>query len=628
VTMPWEAWFTLVVAISMVAVMSRGVVAPDGPLILAALAIALASMVSGKQHDGHPLLPGIDDVAALLGSPILWSVAALFVVAKALAETGAADRLAGPILGTGAAGDEGAKKSVSPLLRATAPLLAVAPFLSNTTMMAILLPVTTDWCRRHRVSPSRLLLPLNYIKMLGATTCILGTTANLVVAGLIDKSTAPGLHKLGLFEIAWVGLPCTLAGVAYILLVGVKLLPDRKPAVSDTTDIREYTVSVCVERGGPLDGKSIAAAGLRHLPGLYLVEIERGDVLIPAVGPSVVLRGDDRLTFVGALDSVVDLRKMRGLASEDRQGEKLAVPPRRTANPAPGSDASTLRQERVLIEAVVSLECPLVGKSVRDGRFRAHYGAAIIAIARGTQRLTGKIGDVVLQAGDTLVLETRPAFLERVRGTRDFFLATKVEGFSAPKHNRAIAAIAIMATMVLATTFLNLPFLLATLLAASAMVVTGCIGLSVARAAVEWRVVLAIGASLALGEALRTSGAAKAVANALIRTTGDHPRVALACVFALTALATELITHTAAATLLFPLALAAATRLGVSPMPFAVIVLLGASCSFATPFGYQTNLMIMGPGGYRFSDYVRFGSPLTVIVGTVGVTLAPYVWRF
>jgi di/tricarboxylate transporter len=165
-------------------------------------------------------------------------------------------------------------------------------------------------------------------------------------------------------------------------------------------------------------------------------------------------------------------------------------------------------------------------------------------------------------------------------------------------------------------------------MAASAMVLTGCLNVSGARAAVEWRVIITIGASFALGEALRTSGAASSVAGALVGAIGAHPQVALASVFVLTALAAELVTHTAAATLMFPLALASADRLGVSPMPFAIIVLIGASCSFMTPFGYQTNLMIMGPGGYEFADYVRFGSPLTVLVGCVAVTMAPLVWPF
>jgi di/tricarboxylate transporter len=497
--------------------------------------------------------------------------------------------------------------------------------------MAILLPVTTDWCRRHRVSPAKLLLPLNYMKMLGAMCCMLGTTSNLVVAALMHQSKHPGIHPLGLFDIAYVGLPCAVIGVGYILFAGIRLLPDRSPGVSEKNAIREYSVSVCVERGGPLDGKSIAEAGLRSLPGLYLIEIERPAELITAVGPSVVLRADDRLTFVGDLDSVVDLRKMRGLASEDRQREKLSVPP-------PGADVSgespretgthSKERERVLIVAVVSPECPLVGKSVREGRFRAHYGAAIVAIARGAQRLTGKIGDIVLQVGDTLVLETRPAFLERARRNRDFFVASKVEGFVAPKTDKAILSIAILVGMVAATTLLEAPFFLATSMAASAMVLTGCLNVSGARAAVEWRVIITIGASFALGEALRTSGAASSVAGALVGAIGAHPQVALASVFVLTALAAELVTHTAAATLMFPLALASADRLGVSPMPFAIIVLIGASCSFMTPFGYQTNLMIMGPGGYEFADYVRFGSPLTVLVGCVAVTMAPLVWPF
>ena len=626
--MPWEAWFVLILAVVTVFVTSRSYAPPDGAFVLAAIAIALASVVSGRQHGGHALLPSIDAIAQLFGAPILWSIVALFIVAKGLGNTGAADLLAGRILGVGG-GDASSASGWRALMRATPPLMALAPFLSNTATMAILLPVTTDWCRRHRVSPAKLLLPLNYLKMLGAMCCMLGTTSNLVVAALMQQSKNAGVHPLGLFDIAYVGVPCALIGGGYILFVGFKLLPDRRPGVSETNAIKEYSVSVCVVPRGPLDGKSVADAGLRSLPGLYLIEIERAAELITVVGPSVVLRADDRLTFVGDLDSVVDLRKMRGLASEDRQREKLSVPP-----PADDGGSGAPKQtspqskERVLIEVVVSPECPLVGKSVREGRFRAHYGAAIIAIARGAQRLTGKIGDIVLQVGDTLVLETRPAFLERARRNRDFFLASKVEGFVAPKQDRAMVSIAILVAMVLATTLFDAPFFLATLIAAAAMVVTGCINVNGARAAVEWRVILTIGATFALGEAMRTSGAASGVAGALVDAIGAHPHVALGAVYLMTALVAELVTHTAAAALMFPLAVAAADRLGVSPMPFAVIVLIGASCSFMTPFGYQTNLMIMGPGGYEFRDYVRFGAPLTVLVGCVAVAIAPFAWPF
>ena len=618
--MSWEAWFAIGLTAIALLVMARNLLPPDATLLGVATLIAGGSMLSEHLHGeaGKTLLPSTADIAKGFGSPILWSVAAIFVVAAGLVETGAAGRLAEPILGKGNTGEaDAAGKTKSPLARAVAPLVAVAPFLSNTTVMAILLPVVTDWCRRRNYSPGKLLMPLNHIKMLGAKCCLLGTTTNLVVVAMMDawmKDPAhQGMHKLGLFEIAWVGIPCMVAGVGFILLFGVRLLPDRRPAVSEEGGIKQYTVSVSVEKGGALDGKSIGDAGLRALPGLFLIEIERGDELIAAVGPSVVLQGDDRLTFAGALESVVDLRKMRGLSSEDHQHEKLAAP----------------AHERVLIEAVISPECPLIGQSVRESRFRTHYGAAIIAIARGGERLSGKIGNVVLQAGDTLLLEARPAFLERVKGSRDFFLASKVEGFSAPKHDKAWWAMGIMAALVIATTaFHNAPLLLITMLAAGAMVATGCLSLAAARQSVEWRVILAIGASFALGEALFKSGAAEGMAKGLIGVVGTNPHVALACVFGLTILVAEIITNNAAATLMFPLAVAAAIRLDVSPMPFVIVTMLGASCSFMTPFSYQTNLMIMGPGGYRFSDYVRFGLPLTLVVGAVAMIVVPLAWKF
>lgn len=625
--MPWEAWFAICLTVVALVVMARNLLPPDATLLGVATLIAGGSMLSEYLHapaaadaaagaaaKAVTLLPSAADVAKGFGSPILWSVAAIFVVAAGLVETGAASRLAEPILGKGnSGGADAAGKTKSPLARAVAPLVAVAPFLSNTTVMAILLPVVTDWCRRRNYSPGKLLMPLNHIKMLGAKCCLLGTTTNLVVVAMMEKTPHPGFHKLGLFEIAWVGIPCMVAGVGFILLFGTRLLPDRKPAVSEEGGIRQYTVSVSVEKGGALDGKSVGDAGLRALPGLFLVEIERGSELIAAVGPSVVLQGDDRLTFAGALESVVDLRKMRGLSSEDHQHEKLAAP----------------AHERVLIEAVISPECPLIGQSVRESRFRTHYGAAIIAIARGSERLSGKIGNVELKAGDTLLLEARPAFLERVKGSRDFFLASKVEGFSAPKHHKAYLAMAIMALLVVTTTvFHDAPLLLITMLAAGAMVATGCLSLAGARQSVEWRVILAIGASFALGEALSKSGAAGGMAKALIGVLGANPHVGLCAVFILTVLTAEIITNNAAATLMFPLALAAADRLGVSPMPFVIVTMLGASCSFMTPFSYQTNLMIMGPGGYKFSDYVRFGLPLTLVVGTVAMTVVPLVWTF
>jgi di/tricarboxylate transporter len=483
-------------------------------------------------------------------------------------------------------------------------------FLNNTPVVAMLVPVVEDWAKRWRLSVSRLMIPLSYAAILGGTVTLIGTSTNLIVHGLMLGST--DLPPMGFFEIGAVGLPAALIGVAYVLIAGRWLLPDRRPPLRQPEEAREYAIEMLVERGSPLVGQSIEQAGLRQLPGAFLAEIERAHALLPAVAPHERLYAGDRLLFVGVVESVLDLVRVRGLVPAPDQLFKLDTP----------------RAERSLFEVVVSDSSPVAGKSIRDGGFRSRYEAVVIAVARNGERLRGKVGDIVLRAGDTLLLEARPSFAERQRNSRDFLLIHELAGSSVPRHDRAWVALGILALMVGAAATGLLTMFEAALAAAALTVLTRCAGSASARASIDWSVLAVIGASLGIGRALLDTGAAAAVADWGLALAGNDPWAALLGVYLLTSLFTSLITNNAAAVLIFPIAQSAAESLGVSLMPFVVTIMMAASASFATPISYQTNLMVYGPGGYRFGDYLRIGLPLNVLLGTLVVVLAPLIWPF
>jgi di/tricarboxylate transporter len=529
-------------------------------------------------------------------------IAVLFVVAAGLRETGAMTWLMQPILGR-------PRSVLGAHLRLLPAVAAISAFVENTPVTAVMLPVVNDWGKRNRLSPSKLMMPLGFAVILGGLVTMLGTSINMVVNGLVIRA---GREPLGVFEVTRVGLPCCAAGLVYVIVFSRWLLPERRPAVAEPDDPRNYTAEMTVEVGSPLVGRTIEQAGLRHLPGLYLMEIERAGEILAAVGSETRLAAADRLVFVGVVESVVDLQKVRGLKPATDQVFKLDAP----------------RSQRWLIEAVVSNSCPLVGTTIRAGRFRSVYNAAVIAVGRNGERLRGKIGDIVLRPGDTLLLEAHPSFVEAQRNSRDFFLVSRVEGWAPPRHDRAWVALLILLGMVAAAGTGLLSMFTAAVVAAAAMILTRCCTPAQARRSVEWSVIVVIGCAFGLGRALETTGAAAAIAHGLVGLAGSDPWLALAMIYVVTMLFSEVMTHAGSAVVVFPIALATAQSLGVNFTPFAMAIMMAASCGFATPVVYQTNLMVYGPGGYRFGDYLRFGGPLNLVVCAVTVTLAPRLWPF
>ncbi len=530
------------------------------------------------------------------------SVGVLFVVGAGVRETGGVDFIAQRLFGR-------PKTPTGAIARMMVPTMGLSAFMNNTPLVAMLIPAVSDWARAHRFPVSKFMIPLSYAAILGGTCTLIGTSTNLVVQGMLIKQTGSGL---GMFDISWIGVPAAIVGGLFIVGTSRWLLPDRRPAISTLDDSREYTVEMQVARDGPLIGKTIEAAGLRHLPGVYLAEIDRDGAILAAVSPQEILRADDRLLFVGIVESVVDLQRIRGLLPATDEVSKLSAP----------------RPQRCLIEAVVSNSCPLLGKTIRDGRFRNTYNAVVVAVARNGERLQKKIGDIVLHAGDTLLVEAHPSFADQQRNSRDFFLVSRLENSNPPRHDRALIALALMILMVLAVSFDWLSMLKASMLTAGLMIFTRCVSTGAARRSVDWEVLLAIAASFAVGTALEKTGAAQEIAEGLIQTAGGNAWISLAVVYGITLIVTELITNNAAAALMFPFAMDTAKGLDANYMPFVVAVMMAASAGFATPIGYQTNLMVYGPGGYKFSDYLKIGVPLDILIWIVTVALAPLVWPF
>ena len=345
------------------------------------------------------------------------------------------------------------------------PVSFLGAFMNCTPLVAAFLPYVSDWARQCRLSPSKLMIPLSFAAIFGGTCTIIGTSTNLVVNGLLTgRRICPAWVSS-----SWPGSasPAPSSASPTCSLMGRWLLPDRIPAFAQSQDAREYTVEMMVEPASPLVGQTVQAAGLRHLPGLFLVEIERRGEVLPAVGPDEKLFGGDRLVFAGITESIVDLQRIRGLVPATDQLFKLDSP----------------RHSRTLIEAVIAPGSPAVGQTIRESRFRSRYDGVIIAVARGGHRIEGKIGDIVLRAGDTLLLVTGPDFLDRQRERPDFLLLRAVAGSAYPRHERGWVAWAILLALIVVRGLGLLPLVTVAFLAAGLMIVTRCVSIPAPAAA-------------------------------------------------------------------------------------------------------------------------------------------------
>lgn len=550
------------------------------------------------------LLDVIEPARALSGfaNQGMHTIALLFIVAEGVRRTGMMETAMRLLFGP-------TRSILAALMRLLVPVAGASAFFNNTPIVAMLLPAVRGWCRQVQLPASRLLIPLSYASILGGLCTILGTSTNLIVAGMVKAAGLPGP---GFFAIGKIGLPICTAGICLLFFLS-RFLPRRAPDILAQEDPRSFTSEFIVLHDGPLAGRRLDEIRVTSFQRLYPVEIERGDTIIPAPQGGEMLQGGDRLIIAGGAGHIIDSQEIPGLRSaRDHQY---------------GPD-EPLRRRR-LVEIVISHNCPLIGHSVGDGTFRRRYNAAVIAVARHGERIERQgLKGWKLRAGDSLLVEAAPGFIWRHRFNPDFYVVTDRPELAPPETRNVRVTLCIFAAMVTLAASEALTMFQASLAAAFLLIGMRVLSWNDARASLNTGVLLAIAAAIGLGEAMISSGAADMLADLAVRFGGDSPWRALAIIYAVTVICTEVVTNNAAAAIMIPPALATARHLGVSYEPYMFAVMVAASASFITPIGYQTNLMVYGPGGYRFTDYLKIGLPMSLTVAVLAIGLIPRIWPF
>lgn len=577
----WQAWVTLVVVAGMLVALVRNLAAPEA-IVLGALGVLLVFGVLTPEA----AFAGLSNAAVL-------TVGALFIISAAIDKNGGLRFLDGlmfprrPTL-------RGARYRIMLLTS------GVSAFVNNTPLVAMLMPPVQTWCAKHRFAASKLMMPLSYAAILGGMTTLLGTSTNLLVAGLMQEA---GEKPLGMFTMTPVGLPAAAVGLLYFMWLGYRRLPARDgESVKQEEALKNLLFEVRVTAESRLAGVTIEEAGLRSLGEAYLVHLHRGGDIVPSAPERRILAGDV-LSFVGS--AAVLERLMLEPATSLRGAEGV--------KPLP------------VFEAIIAPGSSLVGRTLQEIGFRKTFDGVVLGIHRSDEQITGRLGRTLLRPGDLLIIEAPAGFEQRWQGHEDFFLVAPYRGAPAPiRKEKAAISILTLALIVIAAATELVPMVTAAFLGAGVIIATGCLTQKEARRAVKVRILALIAASLGIGKAVEVSGLAGALAGGLVEAGSAWGILGtVAAVYLATAVLTEVVTNNAAAALMLTIGLAAARQLGVPPEAFAVTVAVAASASFLSPIGYQTNLMVMSAGGYRFGDYLRAGSPVTLIVGVVTVAM---VW--
>jgi len=480
-------------------------------------------------------------------------------------------------------------------------------FFNNTPLVAMMMPYVNNWANKREVSASKLLIPLSYAAILGGCVTLIGTSTNLIVNGLAVEA---GFEALSIFDFAYAGLPMFLIGVLYLLLFSDRLLPEKETQLDhQLSNRREFFIETQVKAGSQLIGQTVQHAGFRNLKGLYLVEIHRGMQSIAPVSPEEQIQKDDALIFAGETTSVEEIQKQDLGLTLPKMVERM------------------LDTKSSINEIVVSFNSNLIGKKVQDTDFRARFDAAIVAIHRNGEKVSGKIGEVELKAGDVLLVFSGTDFLSRTKNHQAFYVLTHTEEPEQINVTKvAVVFTALISSILLAafTSISLLTCLSAVLLIAVFMKI---VPLNEIRKGLDFDLILLIAFGLALGKGMINSGASIYLADLFLFL---NPYLGgfgfLVLIFFVTNILAAYITNKAAVAILFPISVALAMELGLNPIPFILIVSFGAAANFITPIGYQTNLMVYGPGGYSFKDFMKIGLPLTIIYMLVTAFILNYMY--
>ncbi|MBS4217557.1 SLC13 family permease [Bacillus sp. FJAT-49711] len=520
------------------------------------------------------------------------TIAFLFVIAAAIQKSGIADRLVTKLLGN--------SKSIRwTFFKILTPVTAFSSVLNNTPIVVTLTPILRKWCSEHHVSPSKFLIPLSYATILGGMLTLIGTSTNLVVHGMLLES---GLKGFSFFQIGFIAFPAVLFGLLYIILIGHKFLPNHKVLLEKVNEhSKEYISQMKVERDFPFLNQTVEDAGLRRLKGLYLIEIIRNDERVSPVKSTTMIRQGDKLIFTGLISTIAELQRIKGLKLET--GSDFSLDSLKNGNTQ-------------LVEAVVSHHSSLLYKKIQDSYFRSKFDAGVIAVHRHRERIKSKIGDITLKPGDALLLLCGPDFDMKMRQSNDFYVTTSLSTPSILEDQKKgwFSVIALLSMIVLVT--LNMITMLkAVIILVCILLILKVVKPDEAMKSLHFPVLLLIACAFGVGTALLVSGTASYLAGGLIHIAQPYGILAVIGVLYLaTNILTEIITNSAAAVIMFPISIEVAQQMSVEPIPFVLAITIAASASFSTPIGYQTNLIVYGPGGYKFIDYFKIGFPLNIIV--------------
>jgi di/tricarboxylate transporter len=561
---------------------------------IVALGVLLALILTG-------LLPP-DQAFAGFGSDTVILILGLLILTAALVRTGVVEMAGRWIMQYSG---QNPNRALNVVTVAAATLSA---FMSNTASTAFFLPIVIGLARRAKVSASKLLMPLAFAAILASSVTLIATSTNIVVSGLMTQS---GMQPLGMFELAPAGLPIVVVGVLYMLVIGRRLIPDRSDPeeLTEEFDLSPYLSEVVVQPDSPLVGKSLAESGLGRDLDLTVLRLERGRKAIMAPNAQIQLKEDDELLVQGGRENILKVMNTAGL--------KLKAEVK-------FSEADLLASDTGLFEVILLPRSPLIGRNLKRLQFREKYGLQVLAVNRFGETIHNKISQLILKMGDVLLIQGDPRQISAMEG-RLFRVLGPVETNSA-NTRMAPVAIAIFVGALIAATLNLLSLPVAMLLGALLVFLTRCITPEEAYREVEWKILILIGSMLALGVAMENSGTAQYLANLIVGGLGNsHPLWMLSAFFALTVLLTQPMSNQAAAVVVVPVAIQTALLLGLNPRTFAVMIAVAASTSFITPLE-PSCLMVYGPGRYKFIDFIKVGSLLTLVIYVIAILIVPRVW--
>jgi di/tricarboxylate transporter len=567
------------------------------PVDLVALLVLSALLVS-RILTPQEAISGFSNTATV-------TVAAMFVLSAGLARTGVVNLLGQRLAAVGRLG-------LLPTLIALMLLIGlVSAFINNTAAVAIFLPIVLGLARDTGISPSKLLIPLSFASMFGGVCTLIGTSTNILVSSIAEQH---GLAPFGMFELSGLGLVLFAAGALYLLTAGVRLIPDRRAGADLTQSygMGDYLTEILVLPESSAVGRPLRDSPLVRDLDLDVLEIHR-DGRPLAAGAGTVLEAGDLLRVRCDVEKIRRAEEQKGIVL--KSGLKWREEDLQSA-------------ETSLLEVLVAPGSALEGKTLKETGFRQIYGGTALAIRHRGELMRERLGTTPLRSGDVLLVEVRRDRIEALKRIQDFVIVSEI-GLDEPRREKLPLALVIVACTVAVATLGLLPIVGSAILGSVLLVLTRCLTLEEAYQAIEWRVIFLLGGILPLGLALESTGGARLLSSLLVDTVGVWGPVAMVSVFyLLTSLLTEAMSNNATAALLAPIAISAAAALDVDPRPFLVAVTFAASASFMTPVGYQTNTLIYGPGHYRFTDFLRVGTPLNFLFWLIATLLIPRFWSF